>query len=302
VPSRDDADVKDSDMLFTDFSPARVGIHGWTYDEMIPLVVEAGFKGLDIDINQIPTVDDAAALADRYASAGLRAGIAECPFTWNDPDVPEDWTRGLGRLEEWCKRIRAAGGTCAYDHVFPGSNTMEWDEYFTFLVERLKPMCAIFADHGLTFGLEYIGPETRRAAFKYPFIHRLDQMLELVQTVGDGCGIAVDVFHHWCGGSAVEDIARLGETKVVCVHLNDARAGVARADQLDPERAMPMESGLVDSPGILRELAALGCDAPVFVEPFRPHTERLGAAGAAVAAPEAMGWLAKAFDAAGLER
>jgi sugar phosphate isomerase/epimerase len=286
--------------MYMDFSPSRAGIWGATYDELIPLVSDAGFAGLDIDINQIPTVDDAHALAERYAKAGLRAGIADCPFTWNDPEVPEDWTRGLGRMDDWCSRITAAGGWCAYDHVFPGSNLMTYKENFDFHVERLKPFCGKLAEYGMVFGLEYIGPETRLDAYEHVFIRRLDQMLELVDAVGPGCGIAVDVFHHWCGGGEVADLIQLGDVPLTCVHLNDARAGVPREKQLDPERAMPMESGLVDSPGMLRILAEIGYDAPVFIEPFKPHTERLGQAGVKVAVTEAKHWLSKAFDAADL--
>jgi sugar phosphate isomerase/epimerase len=85
----------------------------------------------------------------------------------------------------------------------------------------------------------------------------------------------MDCFHWFTSGASLPDLdAVLQGLEVVSVHANDAFAGRTRDEQLDGERAMPMDSGIVDAPGVLRLLDRLRCDCPVFAEPFNPSRAR----------------------------
>jgi sugar phosphate isomerase/epimerase len=61
---------------------------------------------------------------------------------------------------------------------------------------------------------------------------------------------------------------------IVSVHVNDAPPGIAIEDQLDGVRRLPMETGVIDLPAIMRRLAQIGYDGPVIPEPF---SERINA-------------------------
>ena len=59
-------------------------------------------------------------------------------------------------------------------------------------------------------------------------------------------------------------------SRIVCVHLNDAVAGVPFGEQKDMERRLPMETGVIDSRGLFRRFRAAGADALYMIEPFEP--------------------------------
>src|SRR5204862_15166 len=79
---------------------------------------------------------------------------------------------------------------------------------------------------------------------------------------------------------------RITAPDVVAVHVNDAPPGIARDEQIDNQRALPMETGVIDLVGFMGKLEAMGYDGPVTAEPFSKRVVDLAATDpkAAVAA------------------
>jgi sugar phosphate isomerase/epimerase len=73
----------------------------------------------------------------------------------------------------------------------------------------------------------------------------------------------------------------------VVVHVNDAPAGIARDDQIDTVRTLPMETGIIDLVGFMRALQEVGYDGPVMPEPFSRRINDLAATDPETAAREA---------------
>jgi len=64
-------------------------------------------------------------------------------------------------------------------------------------------------------------------------------------------------------------VARLQETDVVYVHVNDAPTGIPVDEQIDHTRGMPGETGVIDIAGFLEALKSIGYSGPVVPEPFK---------------------------------
>jgi sugar phosphate isomerase/epimerase len=55
---------------------------------------------------------------------------------------------------------------------------------------------------------------------------------------------------------------------VISADLNDAPAGIAKPDQQDNTRELPMATGVIDAKAFLSALVQIGYDGPIRAEPF----------------------------------
>jgi sugar phosphate isomerase/epimerase len=183
-----------------------------------------------------------------------------------------------------------------------GSDERSFQENFDWHVARLRPIAEVLRDEGCQFGIEFIGPKTYRAAFRHEFIHTLDGVMELVAAIGTGnVGVMLDSWHLYTSGGTFADLERLTNHDVVVVHVNDAPAGIARDEQIDTVRTLPMETGVIDLVGFMRALREMGYDGPVMPEPFSQRINDLAATDPEAAAREAARSMDALWRAAGLK-
>ena len=130
----------------------------------------------------------------------------------------------------------------------------------------------MLAEYGGRLGLEFVGPQTLRRGHPYEFIHDMAGMLDLCADIGTGnMGLLLDSFHWYTSQGTAEDIARLSDSLVVDVHINDGVAGRGPDEQLDGERRLPGETGVIDLETFLHGLKEIGYTGPVTPEPFSPQ-------------------------------
>jgi len=65
-------------------------------------------------------------------------------------------------------------------------------------------------------------------------------------------------------------IAAANTDKMICLHINDAIAGIGRGAQKDLIRAMPMSTGVIDSAKIYKLFLDKGFTGPMLLEPILP--------------------------------
>ena len=87
----------------------------------------------------------------------------------------------------------------------------------------------------------------------------------------------LDCFHWYTSGGNAEDITHKLKGKVVYVHVNDARAGRTRDEQIDGERALPGDTGVIDNETFLGCLRKINYDGPIAAEPFMPELGKIPA-------------------------
>jgi len=165
--------------------------------------------------------------------------------------------------------LQKAGATRVGTWISPNHDALPYLANLKQHAARLREVAKILGDHGQRLGLEYVGPKTLWTAKRYPFLHSMAEMRELLGEIGaSNAGFVLDTWHWHTAGETVADLATLKNNEIVCIDLNDAPAGVALDQQIDSKREIPLATGVIDTAGFLNALQGLGCDAPVRCEPF----------------------------------
>lgn len=285
--------------MYLNLAPGAVSIGRLPIEQLVDLARRHGFGGVDLPRDQINSVDDADRARGLIEQAGLRWGLFGMPL--DIVGKQEDYDAGLAELRQWAPLAQRCGCRRTYDHIWSGHDTLDYAENFHLHVGRIGGVVSILKDHGITFGIEFLGPLHLRSTKRHAFIHRLDQALELIAAIGPGAGLVLDTFHWYCSGGTLEDLEKhLPGVPIVNVHTNDAQPGRGRDEQLDGERDLPLANGIIDAAGVIAILHKLGYDGPVIAEPFNPQKKRLADAGAEAAAAEVGACLRRLLDRAGV--
>jgi sugar phosphate isomerase/epimerase len=275
-------------MMYTTIGPEALGIRGLSLSEAIDLARDAGFVGLSFDSRAAAQIIDEQGLAaaqEQFAQAGVKPALWNLPVAWRDDN---QWASDLRELPRLARAARNLGATRTATYMPSGSDERPFQENFDWHVARLRPIAEVLRDEGCRFGIEFIGPKTFRAAFRHEFIHTLDGVMELVAAIGTGnVGVMLDSWHLYTSGGTLADLERLTNDDVVVVHVNDAPAGIARDEQIDTVRTLPMETGVIDLVGFMRALREMAYDGPVMPEPFSQRINDLAATDPEAAAREA---------------
>ncbi|MEM9082766.1 MAG: sugar phosphate isomerase/epimerase family protein [Planctomycetota bacterium] len=268
--------------------------------ESIKLAARAGFSGLDLRIqrfaDKIERLNEDSLLAAMEA-ASLQPGY--CSLTAMKMEVSEpEWQSSIRQTPRFAQIAQELGYRRATSVVVPGSNDLSFQDNFARHVSRTREAADILADFGISFGLEYISPLTRRAPFQHQFVHDLASMLELLEAVDrPNTGLMLDSFHWACANETADDIAKLKTEQIVAVHVNDLIANVPLSDQVVNQRALPGETGLIDITSFLRALETIGYDGPITAEPTHPRWLSTDAFDAAKLTADA---IKACFDQAGI--
>jgi sugar phosphate isomerase/epimerase len=287
-------------MMYTTIGPEALGIRGLSLSEAIDLARDAGFAGLSFDSRAAAQVIDEqglAAVQEQFARAAVKPALWNLPVAWRDDN---QWETDLRELPRLATAARNLGATRTATYMPSGSDERPFQENFDWHVARLRPIAEVLRDEGCRFGIEFIGPKTFRAAFRHEFIHTLDGVMELVAAIGTGnVGVMLDSWHLYTSGGTLADLERLTNDDVVVVHVNDAPAGIARDEQIDTVRTLPMETGVIDLVGFMRALREMAYDGPVMPEPFSQRINDLAATDPKAAAREAARSMETLWRAAG---
>jgi sugar phosphate isomerase/epimerase len=96
-------------------------------------------------------------------------------------------------------------------------------------------------------------------------INTLEQALDVCDLLGDGVGVAIDVYHVWWDPKLYEQIARAGAGgRILAHHICD---WLVPTRDLLLDRGM-MGDGIIDLRSIRREIVQAGYDGPQEVEIF----------------------------------
>ena len=262
--------------------------------ELAPLCARHGIQALSATRALLDDERAAAEAADVLADNGLTWGLMPMPadfYHWELDDAAFD--EALRTLARQAKAAQRLGVTHAYNHVWPTS-PRPFDENFDWHVRRVHAVSSVLADHGVRYGLEFLGPHELRSWQPHEFVHTLAGVLAIADTAGGQAGVAFDTFHWYTSnGGNPDDVFYMAQhaDRLVALHLNDAPAGVPVPEQRDMQRRLPMETGVIDSRAILSRFLAQNCDALYMIEPFEPWRTRF----AAMTAQEAVQTAADVF-------
>lgn len=199
--------------------------------------------------------------------------------------LPVQWRRDkdtfrsdLADLQELAHLARGLGCSRCTTYVL-AQNGEPAGEYSARSVERLAQAGKILEDEGVRLGLEFIGPQHLREDPEQVWFYEIHGALDAVRQVEErgeleNIGLLVDSFHWYTSGGTMMDLASIPIEMFVHVHINDAPRK-PREEQLDNERLLPGETGVIDLQGFLGTLNALGYDGPLAVETFSKELDAL---------------------------
>jgi len=289
--------------MYASLMTGAIGIKGFGLEESIALAADTGFAGVWFDIREAKRLADEHGVdhvRELFASRGVRPGGWGAPVRWQD-DAQRD--EDLAALPALAELGVALGNPYTTTGIMPGHDERTYDEQYAWILERLRPFAEALKASGVRLGIEFIAPKTLRNRFTHEFIYSMPDMLKLGRDVGTGnVGVLFDVWHHYTAHGTVSDLDNVTVDDIVVVHVNDAPEGIEIDEQIDSARLLPMESGVIDAPAMVRKLDAMGFNGPVIAEPFNARLNAIAADDPVAAASETAASIKKLFEAAGVQR
>ncbi len=237
------------------------------------------------------TEDQLAETKAALKAQGLVFGATGLPVEFRQDDTR--FREGMKGLPGFAAGLQRAGVTRVATWLTPCSDRMTYFRQFQQHATRLREVANVLKDHGLRLGLEYVGPKTSWASRRYPFIHTMAEMKDLIGEINTGnVGLLLDTWHWWNAGDTVQDLLALKASDVIAVDLNDAPAGIPKDQQVDNRRELPCATGVIEVGAFLKALNQIGYDGPVRAEPFNQTVNKMSKDDACAAAAAA---LKKAF-------
>lgn len=256
--------------MFVSLPPWAVA-RGVGWPEQARLAARVGYEGIDWTFGP---AKQAGAEATRTLLAELRIhptitnlplqnalGSDSAPFTASLPALAAD------------AAFAAAIGCRSFQLVLPAACPVGQSkrERWKVVRDRLAAIADVLARHGVRLGLEFLGPlvfRTRPGSGE-PFVWTLSEAVSLASESGPNVGVTLDAWHWHHSRGTIADILAAGASRIVHVHVSDAREMAPEAVQ-DDMRLLPGE-GIIDLSGFFRALEKVGYRGGVAPETIGPR-------------------------------
>lgn len=247
-----------------------------TQREAIEYAARFGFDVVDADGRYLATLSDSdlAQLRDFMASKKVGWAMAGLPVDFRRDDAA--FSEGLKTFPAYAQALQRAGVRRVTTWVTPGSAQRTYLVNFRVHAQRLRDIARVLHDSGIRLGIEYVAPKTSWTSQRFPFIHTMAEMKELMAEMNQpNVGFVLDSWHWYTAGESKDDILSLRGNNVVSVDLNDAPAGIPVDQQMDNRRELPAATSVIDVKAFLGSLEKIGYDGPVRAEPFNEAVRRM---------------------------
>jgi sugar phosphate isomerase/epimerase len=242
------------------------------FQEMVALAKEGGFEGVELGLHEIADLGVEKA-KEILSQAGLVPAGGGLPVNYKEDEA--SYHKGMQDLPRLAGVAAAIGCDRINTFIWPCSDELTFKENYRKHVDRLRPAAQVLADHGCRLSMEFLAPRSIRKDARYNFVYNMDAMLTLCATIGDNVGLLLDCWHLHMAGQTNEDVARLDDSDIVYVHVNDAPVGLSTDEVIDTVRCMPAETGVIDITGFMQALEKVSYSGPVLVEPFSERINSL---------------------------
>ena len=166
--------------------------------EAIELAARHGFESVGADGGYLASLgdDQMAELKGTMKSKGLSFGAAGLPIELRQDQAKFD--EGLKSLPRFAVGLRRAGVDRVSTWLSPCDGKVTYVQNFRLHATRLRAVAQVLIDQKVRLGLEYVGPKTSWASRRYPFIHTMAEMKDLIGEIDTGnVGFLLDSWHWW---------------------------------------------------------------------------------------------------------
>lgn len=246
---------------------------------LAPLCREHGIQAIGAPGILFENASAAKEITAVMADNGLKWGLLPMPADFYFWELSDDaFETALKELERRAVIAEKLGITHAYNHVW-SSSPREFDENFDWHIKRVQKVAHTLTEHGVHYGLEFLGPHEIRSFAKHEFVHSLSGVAAIADAAGGEAGIAFDSYHWYCSNNGdMGDVLWMVEhiDRLVAFHMNDAVANIPYNEQKDMVRRLPMETGVINTRELLARFRAKPNDALYMIEPFQPACAHFG--------------------------
>jgi sugar phosphate isomerase/epimerase len=244
--------------------------------QSIAMAVKFGFEAVDPNVKELAALADSAMtdLLGSLRTQNLEFGSCAQAVPVNQAD--DRFAAFVKDLATTAKTLQRARMRRFLTWLSSSDNNLTYLQNFKLHTKRIGEVATVLGDNGISLGLEYVGPKTGWSRGKYPFIHTMATMRELIAEMGKpNVGLLLDIWHWYNAGDTVADILALKNEDVIAVHMSDAPAGIPVDQQVDNRRALPCSTGVIDTKGFLNALNKIGYDGPAAAEPMSQELRSL---------------------------
>jgi len=237
--------------------------------EAIDYAAKFGFDVVDADGRTLAGLSDSdlAQLRDFIASKKIGWAMAGLPVDFRRDDATFSDT--LKTFPAYAQALQRAGVRRVTTWLSPASAQRTYFVNFRMHVQRLREIARVLNDSNIRLGIEYVAPKTSWTSQRFPFVHTMAEMKELIAEMNQSnIGFVLDSWHWYNAGESKDDLLTLRAKDVVSVDLNDAPSGIPVDQQVDGKRELPAATGVIDAKSFLGALEKIGYDGPVRAEPF----------------------------------
>lgn len=249
------------------------------FESYILAVKEIGADGTDLEVPSsfFKTEIEAIKANALINELNLERGVFKIPEELLSDDIPDDkFDRALDTLKKETELANLAGYRKTYSNLWSGNNFRSFKDNCEWMCERIGKTWDVLKSFGVKYGVEPLGPLSLQRLFKYPFIRRIDETIDLLNIIDPSLGFVFDTFHWYCAGADNDCLEMVLKNidRIITVHINDAKP-LPVAEQQDLQRGMPLEHGIIDVSKIIRLLAISGYSDTVTIEPLDPWRQKL---------------------------
>ena len=234
------------------------------------------FEGINIDLhpeNPISLTDIKGLLTHN----NLIPASAACSLKLTDDISDKDFKESLKIFEKDAEAMNFIGCNTFTYNLAPFGEHLGYYDYFRLMVQRLKKVKSILADHNVKLAIEFVGPTTRRHNAPHDFIHTMDGVRSLIAAAElEGlAGFVIDAYQWTTSGAGILDIMQLEIDSVLYVELSDGESRFDIFTMPEFSRALPLNTGSVNAEGLIEELSRKHYQGPICIEPWNDKISKM---------------------------
>jgi len=274
-PSAEASEIKNRVKFYKNLGYGHIGVKA-NQLQALDYAVKYGFDSITPNLGEFEnkSTTEIREWVETMKENHVRYGASGLPVQFRKDE--DQFQKGLMRLPKQASVLKQLSVKRMATWIPPGHNQLTYLQNFEQHRKRLREVAKVLEDNGIRLGLEFIGPRTSRARYRFPFICTQLGMMELVEAIGTAnTGLLLDSWHWYTSHGTVEELLQLSNKDVIHIHVNDAPSGIPIDQQIDNRRKLPVTAGVIDLKGFINALVKIGYDGPVECEPFDQELRKM---------------------------
>ena len=249
-------------------NPGSIGVN-FKLNELADIANKYKYEAITPNISELKNYTE-------YEAEKFKEKMLSLNLSWDSAGLPVDFRNDnstfkehMSNLKNYCQIMKKFQVNKLNTWIMPTHKELTYTKNFNLHKKRIFMISELIKDFEIKLGLEYVGVRTLMNRDKYPFIHTIDEMKDLVDAINSkNIKYQLDSFHWFCSEDSIEKYSFLSNEDIVTVDLNDAVIGRDQKSQLDYERELPSKTGIINIKKFIKFLVDIDYDGSVRAEPF----------------------------------